>query len=365
MSNLVEKILMQAASASPGNETLFELAPVASFVFAANGQVVAANAAAHRLLHCAPGAIVGQSAALFFPELWRGSARASVEVTDPDLPLRIAARRPDGGSVRARLRMVQIGGADQPRFLATLEDLTEFEAERASSAAEVVAANKEFETFIDVAAHDLRAPLRILTGFTEALEDECAAMLNDEGRTFLKEILGAGTRMEGLIDGMLTLARSGRTEMACESLDLTTLVELVYYELRHSDSREVDAQVDPDLNTWGDVRLMMTVLRALIGNAWKFTARTVPSMVRFHSEQRGGETWLCVTDNGAGFDMAHAGRLFKPFTRLHRQDEFPGHGLGLATVHCIVRRHGGKVEAQAAPGQGATVRFWLPPRPAD
>ncbi len=363
MSNLVEKILMQSVPAGAASETLFELGPVASFVFAANGTIVAANAAAHRVLHCAPGALVGQSAALIFPELWRGSARASVDVTDSDPPRRIAARRPDGSAVRGLLRMVQAGSADQPRFLATLEDLTDFDAELAASAAEVVTANKEFQTFIDVAAHDLRAPLRILTGFTEALEDECATMLNDEGRTFLKEILGAGTRMEGLIDGMLSLARSGRADMACESLDLTTLVELVFYELRHSDTREVDAQVDPELKTWGDVRLMMTVLRALIGNAWKFTARTTQGCIRFHAELRDGETWFCVTDNGAGFDMSHAGRLFKPFTRLHRQDEFPGHGLGLATVHCIVRRHGGKVEAEATPGQGARVRFWFPPMP--
>jgi signal transduction histidine kinase len=138
----------------------------------------------------------------------------------------------------------------------------------------------------------------------------------------------------------------------------------VYYELRHSDSkREVEWNVAPDLVGWGDVRLMMTALRALIGYAWKFTGRTAQAAIRFGSEQRAGRTWFCITDNGAGFDMAHAARLFKPFTRLHRQDEFPGHGMGLATAQAIVRRHGGEIEAESALGVGTTVRFTLAARP--
>jgi signal transduction histidine kinase len=170
--------------------------------------------------------------------------------------------------------------------------------------------------------------------------------------------------MEGIIEGLLSLARSSRAEMHCESLDLTTRVELVYYELRHSDSqRQVETSVAPDLVAWGDVRLTMTALRALIGNAWKFTGRVTPASIRFYAEERAGRTWFCLTDNGAGFDMAHAARLFKPFTRLHRQDEFPGHGMGLATAQVIVRRHGGQIEAESAPGAGTTVRFTLGARP--
>jgi signal transduction histidine kinase len=106
---------------------------------------------------------------------------------------------------------------------------------------------------------------------------------------------------------------------------------------------------------------MMVVLRTLLGNAWKYTGRTTNPVVRFYSETRDGRAWLCVNDNGAGFDMAHAERLFQPFTRLHRQDEFAGHGLGLATVRRILRRHGGDIEAEAALNAGATFRFWLPP----
>jgi signal transduction histidine kinase len=126
----------------------------------------------------------------------------------------------------------------------------------------------------------------------------------------------------------------------------------------------VDIQVEPGLTAWGDVRLIMVVLRTLLGNAWKYTGRTDLPAVRFYREARDGRSWLCVSDNGAGFDMAHSERLFQPFTRLHRQDEFAGHGLGLATVRRIVRRHGGEVEAEAVPGEGATIRFWLAPAPS-
>ena len=364
MNQLVEKLLTDPAPAPTGVYALFECTPVPTLLLAPNGAIVRANAAAHAQLSCAPGALPGKSAALFFPELWHGAGRSSEDVNAGDAPRRLTVRREDGTSFVARARFAHLGAAGHGQFLATLEDLTASDCELADAQSQVVAANREFQKFIDVTAHDLRAPLRILTGFTDALEEEYGARLDGEGADFLKEIRNASARMEGIIDGLLGLARSGRAEMACESLDLTTLVELVFYELRHAESgREVECEVEPGLVAWGDVRLMMTLLRALIGNAWKFTGRVAPAMIRVHSEKRDGRTWVCVTDNGAGFDMEHAARLFKPFTRLHRQDEFPGHGMGLATAHCIVKRHGGEIEAAARPGQGATLRFTLAAMP--
>jgi signal transduction histidine kinase len=230
---------------------------------------------------------------------------------------------------------------------------------------ELAAADREFEALTSAAGHDLRGPLRILKGFAEALEDECGAVLNEEGRNFLAEILKASDRMEGLIDGLLTFSRAARAELTPETLDLTTLVELVFYEMRHAQAeRMVECDVEPALSAWGDVRLMMTVLRGLIGNAWKFTAGKPAAHIRCHRVRDAGCDWICVSDNGAGFDMAQAGRLFQPFTRLHRQDEFPGHGMGLATAKRIVARHGGEIVADSRPGEGTAVRFWLPPRPA-
>ena len=124
-----------------------------------------------------------------------------------------------------------------------------------------------------------------------------------------------------------------------------------------------NAYVDPGIHAWGDVRLMISALRILLGNAWKYTSRTERAASASTPKMRDGRTWYCVTDNGAGFDMTHASRLFQPFIRLHRQDEFPGHGIGLATVQRIVKRHGGEIEAESAVNQGTTIRFWLPPRP--
>jgi light-regulated signal transduction histidine kinase (bacteriophytochrome) len=152
--------------------------------------------------------------------------------------------------------------------------------------------------------------------------------------------------------------------MTFENIDLSTLIELVAYELRHGKSeREVDFQCEAGMSVWGDTRLMMTLLRTLLGNAWKYTGRSAQPAVRCFTEERDGQRWVCVNDNGAGFDMAHAHRLFQPFTRLHRQDEFMGFGLGLATVDRIVKRHGGEVQAQSAVGNGTTIRFWLRPAP--
>ena len=364
MTELAEKILLQPVAADSAGEQIFERSPVALLLLAANGSTQRANGAAHALFRCTRGSLDGVSAAILFPELWKRGDRESVALTGGEAAHRVVARRPDGSSFAARLRFSALCDAPGAALVASIEDATDIETELATAQADVVAANKEFESFIDVAAHDLRAPLRILTGFTEALEDECGTSLNEEGKTFLKEIMTASGRMEGIIDGLLSLARSARAEMSCERLDMTTLVDLVCYELRHTDTgREVNCQVQPELAAWGDVRLIMTMLRNIIGNAWKFTARTVPANVRVYGEEREGLRWICVTDNGAGFDMAHASRLFKPFTRLHRQDEFPGHGIGLATAHRIVRRHGGRIEAEARPGEGCTIRFTLPGEP--
>jgi signal transduction histidine kinase len=354
MTHLVERILSEPVTAPDPALAYFERLPVAALLLAADGVIVAANAAAHALFGAAPGELAGRSGALHIP--------TPAHAGDP--PRRASAQRMDGSTFPARVGVAGIAGHARATLLVSVEDLGDFERELAVRAAEVVAANREFEKFIDVAAHDLRAPLRILTGFADALEDETQGALNEDATSFMKEIRTSSARMEGIIDGLLMLARSTRAEMNCEPLDLTTLAELVCFELRHSDTaREVTWQVAPDLNAWGDVRLMMTVLRALIGNAWKFTGRTPGASIRFYSEARDGHTWFCVGDNGAGFDMAHAERLFKPFTRLHRQDEFPGHGMGLATAEVIVRRHGGGIEAQATPGVGATIRFRLGPRP--
>ena len=353
MTTLVEKILTGLAPDTGGTGELFDLHPIPSLLLARSGVITAANDAALRLFRCGAPELVGGAMVSFFPELGQGLAQIRALTRHA----RVAVRRPDANNFIARVHLAPLAPDASATLLVTLEDLTDFEDA-------VAANNKELESFMSVAGHDLRAPLRILKGFADALEDECGAVLNEEGRGFLKEILKASDRMDGLIEGLLTLSRAGRSEMNCESVDLSTLVELVTYELRHGKSeREVDFQGEPGINVWADVRLMMTVLRTVLGNAWKYTSYAARPAVRCYTEERDGKRWVCVADNGAGFDMAQADRLFKPFTRLHRQDEFMGYGLGLATVYRIVKRHGGDIEAVAAVGQGTTIRFWLKPAP--
>jgi light-regulated signal transduction histidine kinase (bacteriophytochrome) len=333
-------------------EPLFDWHPAPSLLCGREGVIARANAALLRLLRGSAGCVEGAKLPEFFPE---------VATQLGDLPAahcfrRVAVRRPDGSNFIARLHAVP--GAWKGLTLVSVEDLTDTDAELA-------AANKEFEALTSAAGHDLRGPLRILKGFAEALDDECGQDLNAEGRNFLKEILKSGDRMEGLIDGLLTYSRAGRAELSCENLDVGTLAELVHYDLRHEDTaREVHFELQPGITAWGDVRQMMTILRTLLGNAWKYTARTAVPRVRLYTERRDDESWICVSDNGAGFEMSHATRLFRPFTRLHRQDEFAGHGLGLATVARIVQRHGGRIDAEGEVDKGAIVRFWLP-RPVD
>jgi light-regulated signal transduction histidine kinase (bacteriophytochrome) len=332
-------------------ESPFEFHPAPTLLFGRDGVIVQANGALQQQLRAPGKSLEGARLVEFFPEV----ATQLAELQGPLCLRRVAVRRPDGSNFVARVQAAP--DAWHGLSLACVEDLSEHEQELA-------AANKEFESLTSAAGHDLRGPLRILKGFAEALDDECGAALNEEGKTFLKEIVKASDRMEGLIDGLLTFSRAGRAELSCENLDVGTLVELVHYDLRHTATeRSVAFDLQPGITAWGDVRQMMTILRTLLGNAWKYTSRTAQPAVRFYTEERDGLTWICVSDNGAGFDITQTGRLFRPFTRLHRQDEFAGHGMGLATVSRIVQRHGGRIEAEGEVGRGATVRFWLPSAP--
>jgi signal transduction histidine kinase len=353
MTNQVARVISEGAPDAEGADPLFERHPVPSLLLSRAGVIAHANAAARRLLRAEGLSLVGAKLGEIFP----GAGTPLLGMSPPQYQPRIAVRRTDGGTFHARVHVVAAGAGPASLLLASLEDLSEFERE-------LDAANKEFDSLTSAAGHDLRGPMRILRNFIDALEDECGETLSDEGRGFLAEILKASGRMEDLIEGLLTFSRASRTEMSREKLDISTLVDLVFYELRHTHAgRNVDCQVAPDIYCHGDVRLMMTVLRNLIGNAWKFTARNTSANVRCHLETRDGREWICVTDDGAGFDMTQTGRLFKAFTRLHRQDEFPGQGMGLAIAHRIVKRHGGEIEASSVPGKGTVVRFWVPRAP--
>jgi signal transduction histidine kinase len=221
-------------------------------------------------------------------------------------------------------------------------------------------ANQELEAFSYSVSHDLRAPLRAMGGFSEALLEDYGDKLEGEARD-LGEIVIGSRHLGQLIDGLLTLSRSTRGELRLDRVDLSVMADRIRSEMEKSEpQRRVGWRIEPGLSAQGDARMIEVVMRNLLGNAWKYTACSPEPVIRVYAELEGNDRFFCVADNGAGFDMAHAGKLFQPFQRLHRQDEFPGIGIGLATVQRIVHRHGGTINATGVPLKGATFRFSLP-----
>lgn len=221
--------------------------------------------------------------------------------------------------------------------------------------------NKELEAFSYSVSHDLRAPLRSIDGFSRALLEEYAGKLDTTGQHYLDRVRAAAHRMGELIDDLLELSRVGRADLRCNPVDLSALAATIAVDLQRSaPERHVRILIADGLVADVDRGLMQIVFENLIGNAWKFTAATSDGVIQFGASERDGVPTYFVRDNGAGFDMAYAGRLFTPFQRLHSNAEFPGTGVGLATVHRIIERHGGRVWAEGAVGQGATFLWTLP-----
>ena len=232
---------------------------------------------------------------------------------------------------------------------------------RAALVSELELKNRELEAFSYSVSHDLRAPLRGIDGFSRMLLADHADQLDDTGRHYLARLREAATRMGELIDDLLALSRVSTGELHRDQIDLSAMVRHIIATMAEAEpDRDVAARVQGDLVTYADARLLKAALENLLGNAWKFTARKSGATVEFGMEERDGAEVYLVRDNGDGFDMAKADRLFTPFQRLHSQAEFSGTGIGLATVHRIVARHGGRIWAEATAGDGATFRFTLP-----
>mgnify|MGYP005852296189 CR=1 FL=1 len=222
-------------------------------------------------------------------------------------------------------------------------------------------ANRELETFSYSVSHDLRTPLRSIDGFSRILLDEHGTKLDPDAAECLQMVRSATQRMGQLIDDLLRLSKVARAEMLVVDHDLSKMAEDVINELRtaHPD-RDVTVEIDPGLTARGDVRLMRIVLDNLLGNAWTFTGRVPSGHIRFGRRAARGTHAFFVSDNGVGFDPQYMSKLFNAFQRLHSADEFPGTGIGLATVQRIIHRHGGCVWAESLPGEGATFYFSLP-----
>jgi signal transduction histidine kinase len=227
--------------------------------------------------------------------------------------------------------------------------------------AELTEINRELESFCYSASHDLRSPLRGIDGFSQILMDDYPQLLDEPARDYLERIRAASQRMGQIIDDLLRLSQVVRKSMRWEPVDLSAMAQRLVDRYRsQTPARAVSVKLAPDLHCDGDAELLEMALDNLLGNAWKFTQNVAQPSIEFGSRREEGETALFVCDNGCGFDMQYQGKLFQPFQRLHRQEEYPGCGVGLAIAERIVKRHGGRLWAVSAPGKGATFLFTLP-----
>lgn len=225
---------------------------------------------------------------------------------------------------------------------------------------ELEATNRELESFSYSVSHDLRAPLRSIDGFSQILLEDYADSLDEEGADYLGRVRAASQRMGQLIDDLLTLSRTARVSLRREAVDLSEIAGSVAAELRRRDpERGIEFVITEGVRASGDPRLLRVALENLLGNAWKFTARTPEAKIEFGAIRSSERAAYFVRDNGAGFDMAYAGKLFGAFQRLHSPEEFEGTGIGLATVQRVIRRHGGDVWAVGEVSTGATFYFTL------
>jgi two-component system, sensor histidine kinase and response regulator len=251
------------------------------------------------------------------------------------------------------------------RRQAELLQASELEArELAEAQAELVRdlehKNRELESFSYAVSHDLRAPLRRIDSFSRAVQESQGGRLDEEGRRYLDRVREATQGMSQLIDDVLYLARVTRADMREQEVDLSALVGLLLERMREGESeRQIEFKIRPGVIVTADGQLLRIAVQNLLDNAWKFTARTPNARIEFGMTTIAGETAYFVRDNGAGFDMAYVDRLFGPFQRLHLASEYPGSGIGLATVQRIIHRHGGRVWAEGMVGQGATFHFTI------
>ncbi len=233
--------------------------------------------------------------------------------------------------------------------------------------AELEAANQELESFSYSVSHDLRAPLRGISGFGRALEEDYGARLDPQGLDYLHKVQDSARRMGELIDALLGLSRMMRAEMRRRQVHLSSLARAIAEDLKRSEPiRQVEFVIEPDLTSEGDPVMLRAVLENLLGNAWKFTGKIPQARIEFGALPQAQSCQVFfVRDNGAGFDMKYAAKLFGAFQRLHGTREFPGTGIGLATVQRLIQRHGGRVWAEGAVNQGATFYFTLEGPPKD
>ena len=334
-----------------------------------DGVITSWNPAAERIYGYRAEEIVGQPITILCPPDRVGEIReilAKIARGERVVHHETVRQRKDGSVVPMSVTVSAIRDENGRLIGASsiARDITEQERARAAvrrRADDLERSNRNLETFTYSVAHDLRAPLRALGGFASALVEDCGDDLGEVGRGYTERIQAASEQMAALIDDLLVLSRVARAEMHLQTVDLGAMVAAIAEELQQaSPDRHVQFTIQRPAQARADRALIRTVLQNLVENAWKFTSGRDDATIEFAAVPSGHVGVCCyVRDNGAGFDPAYADKLFQPFQRLHSASEFPGTGIGLASVRQIVERHGGRVWADGAVGEGATFHFTL------
>jgi PAS domain S-box-containing protein len=367
--------------ASAYNRSLIEASLDPLVTINAEGKITDVNAAAEKATGCSRQELIGTDFSDYFTEPDRARAgylQVFREGSVQDYALELRNRYGQSIPVLYNASVYRDAAGEVMGVFAAARDITErkrveeelrrlndeLEQRVAARTAELAASNRELEAFAYSVSHDLRAPLRAMDGFSQAVLEDHADKLDRQGKDHLRRVRAASQRMGQMIDGILSLSRTARSEMECTAVDLSLMAETIAGEMvRAEPARQVQFVIEPHMIVYADANLLRIMLENLIGNAWKFTSKHPQARIEVGTTQQDGQKAYFVRDDGAGFDMTYANNLFGAFRRLHTNAEFEGTGVGLATVQRIIHRHGGRVWAEGHVEKGAVFFFTLPDGP--
>ncbi|MEH6492358.1 sensor histidine kinase [Halopseudomonas sp.] len=351
---------------------MIEAAPDAIIITDTNGTIVLLNEQAIRLFEYTQQELLGQKVEVLLPEELRKGhiqhRQGYVSAPRPRLMgsgLRLQAKRKDGSELPVEVSLSPIRTPSETLVFCAIRDVTERRETEdkikqlnnglTAQNTELQVVNRELEAFSYSVSHDLRAPLRAIDGFSQILSSSLSGRLDEQEADYFNRIRKAAQKMSKLIDDLLLLARVSRADVLSTEVNLSNLATAAVQNLRElQPEREIDIQIQSNICVEGDLALLQVTVQNLIGNAWKFTGKTEHPQIQVGTEMQGDDEVIFVRDNGAGFDMNYADKLFIPFQRLHSGNDFPGSGVGLATIERIMAKLNGRIWAESAPGQGAT-----------